>query len=111
MLKIRGKEIHISRGDDAVISLNLTQNGEPYVMEEGDEIVFRTNTEPTLEKHITNVGGTSVSLILNSEETANVPFGFYLYELQINFGNGTQAMLVPPSVFEVMDVMPYGTAE
>lgn len=112
MLKLRNKEIHISQGDDAAITIALTQNGEPYVLEEGDEVIFTmskdVNSPYLIQKSITNAGGSSIILLLNKEDTSNIDSGFYLYELQIVYANGSQSKLVPPTIFEIMDVMKNG---
>lgn len=110
MLKLRNKEIHISQGDDAAISIALTQNGEPYTLQEGDEVIFRLGSSSNgimLEKSLTNSGNTFVTLFLSNSDTANMNCGLYIYDLAIHYADGTQSTLVPPTLFEVMDVMWY----
>ena len=110
MLKLRNKEIHISQGDDAAISIALTQNGEPYTLQEGDEVIFTVGKDGTaaFTKRLSNAGETFVILIFDNQDTANMDFGFYQYDLVMHCADGTQTTLVPPTLFEVMDVMTYG---
>lgn len=104
MLKVLNKEIHLSKGDDASIEISLTRENQPYILEKGDKVVFSVS-ETKLRKELTNEGGSTVNLVLSSADTKNLNAGFYYYDLKMVYGNGTTNALIPPTIFEVMEVV------
>lgn len=104
MLKVLNKEIHLSKGDDASIEISLTRENQPYILENGDKVVFSVG-ETELRKELTNEGGSTVNLVLSPADTKNLNTGFYYYDLKMLYGNGTTNALIPPTIFEVMDVV------
>lgn len=103
MLKLRNKEIHISKGDDAAIEVSLMLDGEPYTLQSGDKVIFTVGT--AISKELTNNGKTFVTLTIAANDTKNMESGFYLYDLKMKYANGTICAILPPTTFEVMDVV------
>lgn len=92
MIQIDDKfNIKMTRGDTFVRNIILTKNGETYTPEQGDIIRFamskvykgKSGYELILEKVIDN---NSLEWIIESEDTADLPYGKYVYDLQITYG-------------------------
>lgn len=94
-------EITLTRGDTLKCTIVLTddESGEAYVPVEGDSIRFalkrdkmnskKTNysdEEPLIRK---NIPIDSLFLQLDPEDTKNLPFGTYVYDIEITFTDGT----------------------
>ena len=78
--------IRIVRGDTGEITVELeTSGGEPYVFTENDYLKFGVKRSPfdsalVIEKDIPTDTG---KLVLDSESTANLEFGDYLYDIRL----------------------------
>lgn len=95
MIQIDDKfNITMTRGDTFARTLVLTKNGEPYVPQEGDVIRFamakvykgKTGYELLIEKTIDN---STLLWKLDPEDTADLDYGKYVYDLQMTYADGT----------------------
>lgn len=96
-------KISMTRGDSLACELSVTRNGEPYTPVDGDVIRFamkkHVNDENVLiEKIIPN---DTLQLIINPEDTKNLPFGEYRYDVQITFADGFVSTFITDSPFEL----------
>lgn len=99
MFKVKNNAITITRGDSGIAEISLqTAEGEEYTPQEGDSIRFALKSnrftprmtafidiEPLIEKAIPI---TDLNLRINPQDTQNLPFGSYLYDLEITFADG-----------------------
>ena len=84
--------ITMTRGDTFVKTISLTQNGEPYTPRTGDVIRFamskvykgKNGYELLLNKVIDN---DTLLWVIDAEDTADLPYGKYVYDLQITYGD------------------------
>lgn len=99
MYKLKGTRISLIRGDTLVLGIEIERNGEPYEIQPDDVIRFalkraamkkdRTDfidNTPLVTKIIPN---DTLTLRLESEDTAKLPFGNYSYDIQLTMGDGT----------------------
>lgn len=99
MYKLKGTRISLIRGDTLILGIEIKRNGETYEVQSGDVIRFalksatmkkdRTeyiNNEPLVIKTIPN---DTLTLRLESEDTAQLPFGNYSYDIQLTMADGT----------------------
>jgi len=102
---VRGTDISMTRGDTASIQISIIQNGSAYTPVEGDVVRFalkHTNMTsgnrqfkdqtPLITKVIPN---STMILVLAPEDTANLDFGVYTYDIQITFFDGTVDTFIP----------------
>lgn len=88
---IQGTSITLTRGDTFKAKISITdQNGEPYSPVEGDAIRFAAkatyeDTSPILAKDIPI---DTLKLVLKPEDTKNIPFGSYFYDIQLTKASG-----------------------
>lgn len=88
--RLNGKTITMTRGDTVRIGISLTDDeGAPYIPEEGDSIRFACKKtydgDLLIEKDIPT---DTLILKLEPEDTKPLPFGKYVYDMQITFANG-----------------------
>lgn len=83
--------IRMTRGDTFYRTLILTKNGQRYTPDPSDIIRFamsrvykgKSGYELILEKVIPN---DSLAWIIEASDTADLPYGKYVYDLQITYG-------------------------
>lgn len=85
MLNIDGKNIHLTRGDSATLSLEVTdQEGNPYTPQEGDEFIFTVkNNELVVPYELTKKFNSDLDIFISSEESLKFNFGVYLYDIKL----------------------------
>lgn len=84
--------IKMTRGDTFVRTIILEKNGEKYIPKENDVIRFamskvykgKSGYELLVEKTIDNK---TLEWVIESEDTEQLPYGKYLYDLQITYGD------------------------
>lgn len=112
MFSVKGTKIELVRGDTLILSLSIKQNGENYIPQQGDVIRFALkraamngdktaylDEEPLIETIIPN---DTLILRLESEDTANLLFGKYAYEISIEMANG----IVDTFISDVLVIKP-----
>ena len=88
---ISGTNITMTRGDTMVALITITQpNGYPYVPSEGDKIRFAmkedySDVKPLLIKDIPI---DTMQLVIEPEDTADLHFGKYVYDVQLTKADG-----------------------
>lgn len=89
---VRGTTITLTRGDTFRANLNIVdKNGIPYTPQPGDEIRFAMKKnysagEPLIFK---NIPTDTLLLVIDPEDTKDLSFGSYVYDIQLtdSFGN------------------------
>lgn len=93
MLKITGTKIELTKGDTLQAQVTILQKDKPgdeptpYTPKEGDIVRFAMKKNyydgaPLILKTIPN---DSMILVLNPDDTAPLPFGDYVYDIEITF--------------------------
>lgn len=91
MQRIAGKNITMTRGDSLVLTVGITQpDGTAYEVQEGDVVRFAmkkryTDAEPLITKIIPH---DTMELYLRPEDTKELAFGSYVYDMQLTYANG-----------------------
>lgn len=104
MLYIIGNAIKLTRGDTAYLTIPLTlATGEEYIMQPADELVLSVkehvlDTQPIMQKRIT--GGNIFHIEPN--DTANLFFGKYQYDIQLNTASGDVYTVIDVDTFEIL---------
>lgn len=115
MLRTIGRNIYLTRGDTAFLSVELfyyDSNCEKKKFEllDGDEIYLTVKSsfdveEFLFQKKITykevNDAGEVLLKILPSD-TNNLQFKKYVYDVEIKTFDGNIYTIIPPSIFEIM---------
>ena len=99
----------MTRGDTLTATLTLERNGSTYTPVSGDVIRFALkhtdmtagnkdykDTTPLLTKTISN---DTMQLVIEPDDTKELAFGNYVYDMQITFANGDVDTFITPSSF------------
>lgn len=113
ILKQDGIKVHINltRGDSGVLNLKCT-NGETSYLETGDVLYLTVKKDIytkdiIFQKLITNFYEDSAIIEIQPENTKNLDYGVYKYDIQLTKVDGTINTLIPPSDFVVSGEVTY----
>lgn len=104
MLKIVENDIYLTRGDTAHFDVSITTTvGMTYEILPNDKltITVRKSINDPSAALIKTVKGVS-SLCIVPDDTKDLAFGSYVYDLQLNTASGEVYTIIEPSLFEVM---------
>lgn len=98
--RIDGTTIYLTRGDtlEARVEAILPDSeGESYIPKEGDSIRFAMKAdyedpEPLLLKDIPT---DTMMLVLDPDDTKHLPFGKYVYDIQLTYAGGKTDTFIP----------------
>lgn len=107
MLKITKNKIQLTRGDTAQIKLAVTQDGQPYDFEK-DTVVFSVKTSTTTPQYIFQKTVKDGVILIRPEDTENLQYGSYKYDVQLTTEAGDVCTIIPPDIFEVMPEVTWG---
>ena len=108
MFKVENNNIVIIRGDSAAFSIGVSDtNGTPVELADGDVLTFtlrRTPWSPTIVLQKTITDGT---LTINPSDTQDMPFGLYVYDVELKQADGYVDTVIPPHKFLLMEEVTY----
>lgn len=110
---IKGTAITLTRGDSFSLQINLKVNGEDYVPYEGDIVTFRLKRNMMDSKHTRyldekpfiqkRIPSNTMILDLIPADTKKLPFGTYVYDLEITFGvTGQVYTFINNAIFNIV---------
>ena len=97
MIEIDGNVISLTRGDSAAFVLDLEdEHGDPYIPNEGDVIRFAMSKtygvdEPLIRKEVDH---DTMQVELDPEDTKNLAFGTYVYDIELTDESGHVATIL-----------------
>lgn len=98
MVKVQGTTIYMTRGDTATINLSIKDNNKnEYELEDGDIVVFSVKKNLSDDSYLIQKTFNEKEIIIEHEDTKNLSFGSYLYDVQITFNDGKIATIITPS--------------
>lgn len=101
MLTISNNQIRLTRGDTAVLHVDIINDDTPYELQPEDDVTFtmrRTTTDPDIliQKH-------GNPIIIEPVDTKDLKFGNYVYDIQVTFSTGIVDTIVPPTSFTITE--------
>lgn len=81
MLIISGNDISLSRGNTAVIDVNIFKDDEPYILREGESIVFNLKRSCDFNSVVLSKESETNSFVFNPIDTAPLGLGAYDYSI------------------------------
>lgn len=97
-------KIQLTRGDTARLNVSIkdTTLDEEYRIAEDDELTLTVkktvlSQEPTVQKTVTG----SSSFTIDPADTAGLPYGAYMYDVQLTTADGDVYTVIGPSLFEL----------
>lgn len=88
---VKGATITLTRGDSFAADIGIIQpNGDPYIPSEGDQIRFamKRNVKDENVLILKEIPIDTLRLVLNPEDTKNLEFGSYVYDIQLTKSTG-----------------------
>ena len=104
--RVSGTDIELTRGDTFKRTLVLTDaEGNPFTPAEGDAIRFALKKKVKDETVLINkvIPNDTLVLKLNPEDTKELPFGDYVYDIQITYANGEVDTFITVSKFKLTE--------
>nr|DAG31895.1 MAG TPA: hypothetical protein [Caudoviricetes sp.] len=103
MIRVINNSIYLTRGDSASIQLKITQvdDDTDYTPEDGDVITFSLKKDPTQSKTLLSKTLSNETLVINPEDTNNLAYGRYVYDIQLTKKDGTVQTIIPPHIFKL----------
>lgn len=90
MFNVFMNEITMTKGDDASFDVSVSYNDKckPYVMQQGDVLVFTVKKTAADEAAVIQKTLTELRLVLASADTKELAADNYKYDLQLTFADG-----------------------
>lgn len=105
MYEARGDTLFVTRGDNAYFPLDLhDEYGCPIKLFDGDTLTFtvkRNGGKRVLIQKVIEVGMMPLAIVLQTEDTAELAEGTYLYDLVLTRGENYRETLKTPHKFIV----------
>lgn len=100
---VDGTKITMTRGDTVRIQVAIDIDGEEYTPQEGDVVRFAakkawTDEEPCI---LITIPNDTLVLTIEPNDTKELEFGAYNYDLQITFANGDVATFVTKAKLKI----------
>lgn len=98
---IKGTTITLTRGDSFAADISIFQpNGEPYELSSGDKVRFAMKKAVKDQKVLIlrDVPIDTMRLVLYPEDTKDLDFGNYVYDIQLTKSNGEVDTFITRSV-------------
>lgn len=109
--KISGTSITLTRGDTLKVLISISKNGQPYTPVQGDAIRFALkhktmNNKQTAYKDtqpliIKNIPINTMILQLEPNDTKELDFDTYVYDIQITFSDGTVDTFITEAILKL----------
>ncbi len=97
-------DISITRGDTLNLEIKLTdQNGDDYVLQEGDELVFTLKKDVYTQEILLQKNISGNRLTITHIETQTMKYGTYVYDVQLTQSNGDVTTVIKPSKFIITE--------
>lgn len=88
---VKGTSITLTRGDSFASDIGIVQpDGEPYIPSEGDQIRFamKRNVKDEDILILREIPIDTMRLVLTPEDTKDLEFGSYVYDIQLTKSTG-----------------------
>lgn len=99
MFHLNGTNIKLTRGDSATLSVSL----DGYEMQDGDALTLSCKVDPSKEEYLFQLTAVDNAFTFTPETTAELPFGAYRYDIQLDTAAGEVYTVIPVSSFTVME--------
>lgn len=106
MVRIRGTTITMTRGDTLSVDVEIMQaDGTKYILRDGDSVRFAMkrnyfDADPVLLKEL---DGTNPRIELLPEDTKDLEFGRYVYDVELTKEDGSVDTFIDRAVFNITE--------
>ena len=102
---ISGTDISLTRGDSLILNFSIKKNEEDYTPVQGDVVRFALkHTIPDDAPLILRTADTTnMTITLNPEDTKDLAFGTYVYDIELTTVDGYVDTFIGPSRFKITE--------
>lgn len=109
MATVNGKKVTMTKGDTAILSIDILDGAATYTPQEGDTIRFAlkkdySDGEPLILK---NIPISTMELRIDPEDTkpldAGQKLGHYVYDIEITKADGTVNTVIPRGQWIILE--------
>lgn len=103
---VSGTTITLTRGDSFIADVSITdKDNKPYIPQTGDSIRFAMkasykDAEPLLIK---SIPVNTMKLIINPDDTKNLDFGKYVYDIELTKSTGEVDTFITKALFKITE--------
>lgn len=102
MLNVKNNIITLTRGDHCALKVDIKDiSGVSYPIKSGDSLVFTMRKKVESEEILIQKSFDGDVLNLVSEDTLNLEFGAYVYDIVLTLSTGEVYTVIPISTFNV----------
>lgn len=100
---ISGNQISLTRGDSLVLGVTILQNGSTYTPASGDTARFALKSTVFDDSPLINkqVDLETMTLTLVPSDTKELPFGTYVYDIELTTSDGYVDTFIGPAPFYI----------
>lgn len=108
MFSVQNNNIAMIRGDSGIFKIDVTDvAGNAVALDDNDVLTFtlrRATRSPTIVLQKTITDG---MLTINPSDTQNMPFGSYVYDVELKRADGYTDTIIPPHGFLLLEEVTY----
>ena len=96
------KNIKLTRGDTAVISIELhNKDGTEYELQQGDILLFTVKENVLTKKILIQKTFSDKQIKIKPTDTDDLPYGIYHYDVQLTTASGDVFTVITPHKIEI----------
>lgn len=104
MLKVVNNSISLTRGDTATFRLQIkNQDGTDYEIADDDQVLFTIKKATNTEEIIVQKSAINNRIVIMPEETSNLSYGTYYYDVELRRPDGFVATVIPPHALKLTE--------
>lgn len=105
MLRTIGNEIRLTRGDTCRLAVEITfDDGSPYTLKNGDVLTFTLKKQLwSRDAYIRRNADEHGLITLEPEATSPLPYGNYVYDIELRTASGDTITVIPMSAFRLTE--------
>lgn len=104
MLTCQNNTIVLTRGDTAILKLNIVdEKGTPYKLTDGDVVIFTLKRSVRERDVIFQKSMVDGKIIIHPQDTSHLEYGQYVYDVELTKEDGFVATVIPPHRFIVAE--------
>ncbi len=108
MFSVQDNNIAMIRGDSGIFKIDVIDvAGNAVTLDDNDVLTFtlrRATRSPTIVLQKTITGG---MLTINPSDTQDMPFGSYVYDVELKRADGYTDTIIPPHEFLLLEEVTY----
>lgn len=104
MLKITDNKVMLTRGDTAVLKIEIQKDdGTPYELKPTDTLVMTIKANTTVKDIIIQKAAVNGVITIAASETEQLKYGYYYYDVELRQADGFVSTIISPHSFVICE--------